>query len=95
MNIIPVQPLPAQTFNTVLGNQNCTISLYQKTTGMYLDLAINEAVVITGALCRDRVKIVRYGYLGFAGDLAFIDTQGAQDPEYQGLGDRWQLVYNP
>lgn len=37
-------------------------------------------------------------YLGFAGDFMFVDTQpdpttGPADPQWQGLGDRWQLVY--
>lgn len=38
------------------------------------------------------------GYLGFQGDFLFIDTQAsptqpAQDPQYTGLGSRWQLLY--
>lgn len=37
--------------------------------------------------------IVRSAYLGFIGDLAFIDTQGTSDPIYAGLGTRFQLVY--
>jgi hypothetical protein len=44
-------------------------------------------------LCRDLVYLVREAYLGFTGDLTFIDAEGADDPQYSGLGSRWQLVY--
>jgi hypothetical protein len=66
---------------------------YQKTTGLFLDLYINNAVVRTATICRDRVKLSRDAYLGFVGDLEFMDTQGLQDPDYTGLGARYQLVY--
>jgi hypothetical protein len=32
-------------------------------------------------------------YLGFSGDLVFVDTLGDQDPTYDGLGARYALIY--
>jgi len=90
---IPMQPLPSQFFGVTLDGQSCVISVYQKSTGLFLDLAVANAPCVSAALCRDRVRIVREAYLGFLGDLAFIDTQGTQDPEYTGLGSRWVLAY--
>lgn len=42
--------------------------------------------------------LINRQYLGFVGDFLFIDTQpdpttGSADPQYAGLGSRWQLVY--
>ena len=42
--------------------------------------------------------LINRQYLGFVGDFIFVDTQpdpttGAADPQYSGLGDRWQLIY--
>lgn len=93
MNIIPLQPIPAQSFGVMLGGLSCRLSVYQKSTGMYLDLSIEGASVILGVLCHDRVLLVRQAYLGFVGDLAFIDTQGTSDPVYGDLGTRYQLLY--
>ena len=90
---IPLQPVPSQELNIQLGQQQCKIRVYQKRTGLYLDLLVNDAGVISGVLCRDRVWLVRGGYLGFSGDLAVIDTAGASDPDYTGLGTRYQLVW--
>jgi len=93
MQIIPLASVPSQTLTTVLEQQNCAINVYQKTTGLYLDLTKDGQPVISGVLCRDRVRLVRQAYLGFSGDLAFVDTQGVDDPAFQGLGNRWVLVY--
>lgn len=37
-------------------------------------------------------------YLGFVGDFMFVDTQpppgtSGDDPQWEGLGTRWQLIY--
>jgi len=93
MNIIALQALAYQKFLVDLGGQQCQIALYQKSTGLYLDLTVNNVVLFTCEICRDRTLLVRYAYLGFIGDLAFYDSQGASDPNYMALGSRWQLVY--
>jgi hypothetical protein len=93
MNIVPLQPLAAQTFNATLGGQSCLIVVYQKSTGLLMDLTADNVVIFTGIICRDRDRLVRYAYLGFIGDLAFLDMQGTDDPDYTALGSRFQLAY--
>lgn len=93
MMIIPTAAIASQTFNVHLGGQSCQITVYQRSTGLYLDLQSNGASIIVGCLCRNRVAMVRSGYLGFIGDIAFVDTQGDDDPTYDGLGARYQLCY--
>lgn len=91
--IIPTQAVPAQRISVQLANQSCVIMLRQKLTGMYLDLYVNDALVIGGVICENSNRIVRNDYLGFIGDLIFIDTQGTTDPYYTGLGVRYFLTY--
>lgn len=93
MLIIPTQPVPNQTFTAILGTQSARINVRQSAWGMFLDLYVNDVLVIGGVICEDRNRIVRGPYLGFDGDLAFFDTQGTADPYYTGLGSRWQLLY--
>lgn len=93
MQNIVIKNVPSQTFNTTLGSQFCTISIYQKSTGLFIDVASNNVPIISGVICRNGVKLIRYPYLKFSGDLVFIDMQGEQDPEYRGLGDRYILIY--
>lgn len=93
MNVIPLQPLPSQFLNVTLAGQACRIAVYQKGTSLYLDLTVANVVRMTCVICRNRVRLVRQAYLSFVGDLAFVDTQGVLDPDYTGLGSRFQLVY--
>jgi hypothetical protein len=59
----------------------------------FLDLYVNDVLIVGGVRCMDRNLIVRNTYLGFLGDLSFIDTQGFSDPQPSGLGTRWLLTY--
>lgn len=94
MIAIPLQPIPAQAFNVSLGDQPCRITLYQKGEHFYLDLAVNDVVVVQARMVLNSAWIVRYAYLGLVGDLVMFDTQGTNDsPTYDGLGARYQLYY--
>lgn len=93
--IVPLVAQPSQTLTTQLGGQACAISVYQKSTGLFLDLAVNGVPVVTAKLCLNGVGLVGYAYLGFSGQLGFVDTEGSNDPTYDGLGTRYILVYTP
>lgn len=90
---IPLSAVPSQELAVQLGGQRCRIEVSQKRTGLYLSLYLADVPIVTGVLARDRTWIVRDAYLGFTGDLAFIDTQGVADPDYTGLGTRFLLVW--
>lgn len=93
MLTIPLSATPSKDYSVLLGGQNCQIKVYQKTTGLYFDISVNDVPLVQGTICRDRVKLVRHAYLGFIGDFAFFDTQGTSDPVSTGLGSRYQLAY--
>lgn len=95
MLTIPLSAIPSQNLSVVLGAQSCKIAVYQKDVGVFLDLSVAGAPIVTCAICRDRVNVVRHEYLGFAGSLLFVDTQGTLEPDYTGFGARWKLVYLP
>jgi hypothetical protein len=93
MQIIPLQAVPSQAVSVTLAGQNCQINLYAKLYGMFADLYVSNALVVGGILVLDRNRMVRSTYLGFVGDLIVYDTQGANDPAFDGLGSRYLLAY--
>ena len=93
MVIIPLQAVPSQALSVTLGNQISQVSLYQKDTGLFIDLFVDNTLVIGGVICQNLNRIVRSVYLGFSGDLVFIDNQGDTDPVFSGLGTRYSLAY--
>lgn len=108
MQVIPLQALPAQISTIVLGGQQCEISVYTKTgyaysdvpeftvtnESIYLDLTSNGVTITTTALCLNGNRLLRNReYLGFVGELMFVDLQGDDPPQPDGLGTRWVLLY--
>lgn len=99
MLIVPLAPVPSQIVLVTLDDQLCTIKVYAKFFGLYMDLATGDGPdsVINGVICENLNRIVRDDYLGFSGDFCFIDNQGSSDPVYTGLGPtasaRYVLAY--
>ena len=93
MLVVPVQANPNQSFGIVLDDQQCQITIHQLDYGLFLDLISDNTPIKTGQICQDRNRLVNDIYLGFSGDLEFVDTQGTADPTFDGLGTRYQLVY--
>lgn len=93
MQIVPLSAVPSQTVTVILNSQECIIHVYQRSTGLYLDLTVAGTLVLVGVICQNGNLLVINSYLGFVGDLAFIDTLGASDPVYSGLGAQYLLAY--
>jgi hypothetical protein len=96
--IVPLQPAPAQTVGVTLNGQSCRIVVKQRRTGVFLDLYVNDAPLACGVLCLVGNRLVRSRHIGFAGDLAFIDTQADRVTDlvsFEGIGSRFFLAYYP
>lgn len=90
---IPIQPVPSQYLSAVLAGQNCQIAIYQKSRGIFVDINVDGTDVAAGVLAHDAVALNPVSYANFSGNLMLIDSQGSDDPNYQGLGTRFVLVY--
>ncbi len=93
MQQVPIQSVPSQQVKTVLNDQNCQISIYQKSANVFADINVNGVDISSGTLALNGVPLNPFGYMPFSGNLYFVDTQGASDPTYTGFGARFQLVY--
>lgn len=90
---IPMQKLPNQTLSIVLDGQNCVINLRQNGDRMYSTLTANDMKVCSGHACLNAEPIPVWGTARFSGKLFFVDTKGKEHPTYEGLGDRFELLY--
>jgi len=93
MQIIPLEAVPNQTVTVNLDGQVSQVNVYQTFFGLFLDLYVNDVLIVGGVICENLNRIVRSLYLGFSGDLAFIDGEGSSDPVYSDLGSRYSLAY--
>lgn len=99
MLLIPLEATPNQNRSVQLGTINYKFGVRaQDVDGVQqIFLTLREAGadtdIVTNTLCRDRVRIIRDAYLGFNGDLSFFDTQGTDDPFWQGFESRFVLAW--
>lgn len=93
MRTVSILPQKSQSISVNLAGQQCTIRLIQRESFIYMDLTVNGNPIMQGVPCLFGNKMVRYSYLGFVGDLVFLDNVGQQDPFWEGLGSRYNLYY--
>lgn len=103
MQTIPLTAVPSQSLTAALNGQSVSIAIYQLgAADLYCDLTSNGTPIVNCRKCRAfsgspteaaPFLLLDSAYWGFQGDFLFIDTQGDEDPQFSGLGSRWQLVY--
>lgn len=94
MQRIPIQAVPNQTLAVTLARQSVQLAIRQNGDALYLSLVSNGRSIVRTRICRDRQRLLLdVKYQGFIGDFAFVDTRGTLDPQYYGLGSRFQLYY--
>lgn len=93
MQVVPLQPVPNQTVTIILSDQICKLNVYQTFYGLFMDVYVNNSLVIAGVICENLNRIVRSEYLGFVGDFFFYDTITNDDPDWTALGSQFQLLY--
>lgn len=93
MQTIAIEPKKSQSLSITLAGQLCIIRLIQRESAIYMDLTVNGNPIMQGVPCLYGNKMVGYSYLGFKGELTFLDNEGQNDPYYEGLGGRYILYY--
>jgi hypothetical protein len=67
--------------------------IFQSITPIFCDIYNNDVLVIGGVLCRNNNLIIRDAYRGFIGDFTITDTLAQDDPVWNFMGSRFQLLW--
>ena len=96
MLIVPISAIPAQRFQVVLNNQNCTITIKHRGEYSYFSLTANGYDIADNVSCLNGNSLVPYNNTHFIGTLFFIDKNGHYDiPRYEEFNARFKLCYVP
>ncbi len=90
---IPLSNVPSKIYKMLLNDQECTIKLYQKGKNMFFDLQVGAEQICTGAICLNLVPIIQNSNPHFTGNFVFVDIFGDTAPYFEGLNERYFLVY--
>ena len=81
MLIVPISAIPAQSFQCVLNNQNCTITIKKRGEYCYFSLICNGETVTENTVCLAGNNLVANGYYDI--------------PKYELFNTRYKLCYVP
>ena len=94
--VIPLSNIPAQRFQCILNNQNCTIVIKYRSGYCYFSLIANGKTVIKNVICLCGNNLVPYRTSKFIGSLFFIDMNKHYSiPRYEEFNQRYRLMYIP
>ena len=94
--VIPLSKIPAQRFQCVINEQNCTISIKKRGEYCYFTLVCNGVSVAENVIVLCGNNLVPYNTPNFVGSLLFIDIGGRYSiPNYTEFNTRYRLVYVP
>lgn len=98
MQEIPLRAAANQTLQIVLGEQNCSLRLYTRALpggadALFCDLSIDQQPIFCGCVCLDGLPMPLYRWPHMTGRLVFVDMEGSDAPQWDGLGSRWRLIY--
>lgn len=94
--IIPIEPIPAKRFRTTLEGYDVVIRYrWQTWIGQWyidadcedLNIHTHGFALVTGRDCIANRSLKQLG------TLVLVDLQGDEDPDFDGLGTRWVLMY--
>lgn len=88
---IPLMAVPNQRLQTKIDGKLYSLTLSQRTTGMFIDIYVDGVAAALGVVCIDRAPITA---LGFDGAFVFLDnTNSSINPSYTLLNDSVFLYY--
>lgn len=100
MLLVPTTAVPSQSLQVSLDGQAVSLNLYTlsddylSNPNLYLDVMLGTQTIKTCLRCSNLARLLaNCQYSPFIGDFVFVDMQGTSDPQYAGLGSRYQLVY--
>lgn len=95
LKIIPLSAIPAQRFQCVLNDQNCTITIKKRGKYCYFSLVCNNVSIVENVICLCGNNLIPYENINFVGSIFFIDVLGNEVPDYEQFNGRFRLCYVP
>ncbi len=93
MKVIPLIPNPNQALQILLGNQEITLRVYQRSENLYIDMRKADTVICLGQRCVFGRSLITFAQNIFKGSLHFFDIKSDNSPNYSELSSRFFLIY--
>ena len=92
-NSLRLSPLPNQVCNAVIGGQSYVIELRQLGSGLFSSVNVDGTQITRNVRATHGGSLTPWPHAAVGTQLRWLDTEGSEAPQYEGLGDRWLIVF--
>ena len=90
---IPLSAIPHQLVSVVIDDKAYEIEVRQCGSSLFVSVTIDGEQITSAVRAVNRGSITPWADYRVGTEIVWVDTQGDADPQYDGLGTRWRLVY--
>lgn len=90
---IPLSAVPFQTVSAVVNGQNYQLTVRQNGAFVYTSLLVDGEAVTNNVQAVAQGRLIPFAQTIAQTMLYWLDTQGYDRPQYQGLGERWKIIF--
>lgn len=90
---IPLSAIPAQIVSAVVNEQAFQIEIRQLGGSLFSTTTVDGEIVASSVRAVSRGSITPWPSSVVGTSVVWVDTQGDDDPQYEGLGSRWVLAF--
>lgn len=91
---VPLFQEPSQFISVDIDGANYGIKTRQLAGRQYISISKNSETLCSNVMLSDRRWVIYAKYKEIGGDFMPIDTQGNDNPTYDGWNDRYVLVFD-
>lgn len=93
MQEVELAAIPYQILTTSVNGQIFTITVRQLGSSLYTDVDVDGVNVAQCVRATNGGSITPWASAYVNTQIYWTDTQGDADPQYDGLGERWKLIF--
>jgi hypothetical protein len=90
---IPLSAIPFQRVSLVIGSQSVEIEVRQMGSSVFTSAVVDGVQITRSTRAVNGGELFPWTFPDKPAEIKWVDTQGDADPQYEGLGSRWLLVY--
>jgi len=90
---IPLSAIPFQRVSCVINARSVEIEVRQQGSSLFTSVVVDGVQITRSTRAVNGGELFPWTFQNRPADIRWTDTQGDDDPQFEGLGSRWLLAY--
>lgn len=91
---IPLTAIPHQLVATIVNGQAVQIEVRQMGSSLYTSCMVDGVQINRNVRAVNHGEVLPWSDFRVGSQIEWVDTQGDDDPQFDGLGSRWLMCFD-